>query len=76
VRAISGGASFTSDVDRVTIDATGTATGFEIAIPRTAADVEIVAGGRSIFRKTGPRVETDARADGDARWRLALGRPR
>ena len=56
VRASSGGASFTSGIDRLVIDNQGSSGDFEIQIPRAARRVEIRVAGERIFLKSGPRI--------------------
>lgn len=56
VRAPSGAATFTSDVDRLVIDNRGSSASFEIHIPRTATRVEIWVNHARLFLKDGPHV--------------------
>jgi len=56
VRAPSGTATFTADVDRLVIDNPGSRATFEIQIPRAAPWVEIRVQGVPIFLKEGSRV--------------------
>lgn len=56
VRAPSGAATFTADVDRLVIDNSGSAATFDIQIPRAAPRVEIRVAGVRVFLKEGPRV--------------------
>jgi len=73
--ATDGSATFTADGDRLVIDGTGTATRFEISIPRDAPRVEIRVGDRSLFLKNGDTVTAPAEADVTGAWLLAPGDP-
>jgi hypothetical protein len=75
VRAAGGTSTFTSDVDRVTIDHSGPPAVVDIQIPRRAAQVEIHAGGQRIFFKQGSRIMTLVRPDSRGRYRLPLAGP-
>lgn len=59
VRAVTGDASFSSEVDRLVIESRDSAAAFEIQVPRSAPWVEIRAAGSRIFLKQGPRVTTE-----------------
>jgi len=59
VRAVTGEASFSSEVDRLVIESRDSAATFEIQIPRSAPWVEIRAAGSRIFLKQGPRVTSE-----------------
>jgi hypothetical protein len=61
VRAHHGSASFTADLDRLSIDDPGDGTVFEIIIPRRAPWVEIRVSGRRVFLKQGSRITPDRR---------------
>lgn len=74
VRALSGAATFTTDVDRLVIDNQGSAT-FEIQIPRTAPRVEIRVGGQRLFLKERSRVTTDTVTDMGGPYVLPLVPP-
>ena len=75
VRTISGGATFTSDVDRLLIQNPGSTADFEIEIPRTAPRVEIRVGGSRIFLKDGARVTTETPSDSAGIFSLPLTLP-
>jgi anti-sigma factor RsiW len=75
VRAAGGAARFVSDVDRLTVESGGSATDFEIELPRDAPRVEILAGGRRVFLKEGARIATDAPRDAGGEYRIDLGPP-
>ena len=53
VRALTGAASFTSDVDRLVVENRGSSATFEILIPRQAPRVEIRVAGVRMFLKDG-----------------------
>jgi hypothetical protein len=71
VRAVAGAATFSSDVDRLSVRSAGTA-GFEILIPRSAPWVEVLAGDTPVFRKRAARVVAQTGPGGDGRYRLNL----
>jgi hypothetical protein len=73
VRAASGAASFTSEVDRLVIGNAGSSAAFEILIPRAAPRIEIRVGGRRIFVKQGDHVITAASPDARGAYLLPLG---
>ena len=75
VRALGGTASFTSDVDRLSIDNAGSSARFEIQIPRAAPRVEIRVAGRRVFLKDGTRVQASGRQDAAGRYLLPLTCP-
>lgn len=56
VRALAGGAAFTSTDDELRIDNRGSTAAFEIVIPHAAAHVEIRVAGRRVFLKEGDRI--------------------
>jgi Putative zinc-finger len=68
VRALGGAATFTSDVDRLSVDNTGASVRFEIEIPARAPHVEIWVGGRRVFAKDESRVLTDGWREADGRY--------
>lgn len=74
VRAPSGAATFTSDVNRLVIDNTGEASSatFEIEIPRAAPRVEIRVEAVRLFLKDGPRI-TAAAGSTELRGSYLLG---
>jgi hypothetical protein len=76
VRAIGGAATFTSDVDRLSIDNAGSSAPFEIEIPRRAPSVEIRVGPHRVFSKEGSRVVTSGRQDSEDRYLVPLLPPR
>jgi anti-sigma factor RsiW len=67
-----GAATFTAEIDGLRIATGGTATDFEIAIPRQAPWVEVLVGGRRMFLKDGPRIRTEARRDAEGRYIISL----
>jgi anti-sigma factor RsiW len=71
VRAVTGAATFSSDVDRLLVRGAGTA-GFEILIPRSAPWVDVLAGDTLVFRKQAARLVTQARPGADGRYPLIL----
>lgn len=72
IRAPSGAATFTSDVDRLVVDNRGGAANFEIEVPREAPRVEIRLAGATVFLKVGARV-THATPAGEAAYQVPLG---
>lgn len=76
VRTPIGGATFTSDVDRLVIDNRGSSAGFDIDIPRSAARVEIQVAGRRVFLVQNARVVTATAPDADGRYSLLLSASR
>jgi hypothetical protein len=74
VRAVEGTATFSSDVERLSIRSAGRAR-FEILIPRSAPSVEVLAGDAPVFRKRASEVVTEARPGADGRYSLALPSP-
>ena len=75
IRAVGGRATFTSDVDRVTIgDVTG-GSRFEIDVPRGAPRVEIWIAGRRVFSKSASGVVTEGQPDAGGAYRLPLSSP-
>jgi hypothetical protein len=74
VRRSSGVARFTTDIDRLTVEA-GEETGhYEIELPRSAPWVEILAGERRLLLKDGARIVTTAAVGTAGRYSLRLGR--
>jgi hypothetical protein len=74
VRAPGGGATFTSDADRLSIGHRGPPARFEILIPRGAPLVEVRAGSRRILFKEGSRISTAAEPEPDGRYLIPLSR--
>jgi hypothetical protein len=74
VRAVTGAATFSSDVDRLLVRSAGTA-GFEILIPRSAPWVDVLAGDTLVFRKQAARLVTRTGPGADGRYRLILSSP-
>jgi hypothetical protein len=72
IRASGGTTTFTSDINRVTIDHSGPAATTDILIPRRAPWVEIRARGRRIFLKRDSTIVALARPDPEGRYRLPL----
>jgi anti-sigma factor RsiW len=77
VRALNGAATFTSDVDRLAIENSGSSANFDIRIPRTAERVEIRVAGQRVFLKEGAHITASGSpATGDYfRVPLASGGP-
>jgi hypothetical protein len=65
VRAPQGAATFTSDVNRLTIDNRVAASTFEIAIPRSSRRVEIRVKNDRIYLKEGGRITPAAPDTGE-----------
>jgi hypothetical protein len=74
VRAVEGAATFSSDVERLSVRSAGPAR-FEILIPRSAPSVEVLAGDTPVFRKRAADVITEARLGADGRYSLVLSSP-
>jgi hypothetical protein len=73
-RALGGGVTFTTEVDRLTVENRGATADYEIELPRGAWWVEIRVGERRLLLKDGDRVVTDAPKDRRGRYVLHLGR--
>jgi hypothetical protein len=63
VRAIGGAATFTSDVDRLSVDNRSSSARFVLAIPRRVPHLEIWVGGHRVFSKTGSRIVSRGRRE-------------
>jgi hypothetical protein len=74
VRAVRGAATFSSDVDRLSVRSAGAAR-FEILIPRSAPWVEVLAGDTPVFRKRAAEVVTEIEPGADGRYSLPLTSP-
>jgi hypothetical protein len=74
VRAVQGAATFSSDVDRLSVRSAGPAR-FEILIPRSAPWVEVLAGDTPVFRKRAAEVVTEIEPGADGRYSLPLTSP-
>jgi len=74
-RVLGGTAAFTTDVDRLTIQNSGSAADYEIELPRGAPWVEIYVGTRRLLLKDGDRVVAEAPADARGRYVLPLSPP-
>lgn len=74
VRASSGAATFTSEIDRLVIDNRGSSADFEIGIPRAARRVEIRVAGDRIFLKSGPRITSGESLPSPGAYLLPLTR--
>ena len=74
IRALGGTTTFTSEVDRLSIEHRGAPGHFEILIPRSAPSVEIRVGGRRSFLTEASRVETEYSRDAEGRYLLPLSR--
>jgi hypothetical protein len=74
VRAVAGAATFSSDVDLLSVRSAGPAR-FEIFIPRSAPWVEVLAGDTPVFRKRAADVVTETEPGADGRYGLELSSP-
>jgi hypothetical protein len=72
VKAPSGSASFTSEVDRLLVEPKDSSVTLEIEIPRTAPRVEIRVGPDRVFLKDGPRLSTTGAMEGEGRYLIRL----
>ena len=72
VRRVNGTASFTSDLDRLTVAAADSAAVYELELPREAPWVEVRAGARRLLVKDGARLITAATPDSASRYVLRL----
>ena len=75
IRAPSGAATFSSEVGRLVVGNPNATASFEIAIPRSAPQVEIRLDGVVIFRKEGPRVTAATAPDSLGTYLLPLTLP-
>ncbi len=75
VRARGGTATFTTDVDQLTIGNRDASASYEIDIPRDATRVEIVIGDRSITIKDGDAFGADLPTDAQGRRTLSFAQP-
>ena len=73
VRAVEGAATFSSDVERLSVSSAGPVR-FEILIPRSAPWVEVLAGDTPVFRKRAAKVVTETEPGPDGRYGLRLSR--
>lgn len=73
VRVPTGSATFTSEASRLIIDNRGSSASFQIEIPRTAPQVEILLGGTRLFLKMGSRITVDASPGAADSYSLPLG---
>ncbi len=71
VRAVEGAATFSSDVERLSVRSAGPAR-FEILIPRSAPSVEVLAGDAPVFHKRAGEVVAEAGPGADGRYGLTL----
>ncbi|MFL5493601.1 MAG: hypothetical protein ACJ8DC_04355 [Gemmatimonadales bacterium] len=74
VRALGGTTTFTSEVDRLSIEHRGAPGRFEILIPRGARSVEIRVGGRRSFLTEASGVKTEHPKDAEGRYLVPLAR--
>ena len=70
-----GWATFTTDVDRLTIENRGSTADYEIELPHGAPWMEIGVGERRLLFKQGDRLVTNAPADARGRYILPLAPP-
>jgi hypothetical protein len=71
VRAVEGAATFSSDLDRLSVRSAGPAW-FEILIPGSAPWVEVLAGDTPVFQKRAADVVTHTEPGADGRYSLTL----
>jgi hypothetical protein len=76
VRTTLGGATFTSEADRLVVEPRGSALAVEIEIPRLAPRVEIQVAGERVFLKEGMRVITAQATSARERYSVPLTTPR
>ena len=74
-RALNGTATFTSDIDRLTIENGGSTADFQIDVPHDARWVEIRVGLRRLLLKRGDSIITDTKPDTRGRYILPLTQP-
>jgi hypothetical protein len=70
VRALSGVATFTSDVNRLIVANPGSSANFEILIPHTAHRVEVLVAGRRVFLKEDGRITSATSADAAGNYQI------
>lgn len=75
VRAVGGGAAFTTSAEALTIENSASTASYEIEIPAGAPWVSIDVGERRLFLKDGDRVAANGSADPERRYRLSLAAP-
>lgn len=75
VRSVGGGATFSSEVDRLVVDNQGSTASFEIRIPREAARIEIRVEKSGLLLKQGDRIVTNP-AQATSPYVLPLQAPR
>jgi hypothetical protein len=68
VRAVGGAATFTSDVDRLSVDNRRSSARFVLEIPRRAPHVEIWVGGHRVFSKNGSQIASRGRRESADRF--------
>jgi hypothetical protein len=73
VRAVAGAATFSSDVDRLSVRSAGPAR-FEVLIPRSAPWVDVLAGDTPVFRKRAAEVVAESEPGAGGRYGLKLSR--
>ena len=72
VRAPVGAAAFTSDPERLIVEARDLEATVEILLPRDAPEVTVLVAGRRVFHKLGARVTATGLADTATTFPLAL----
>lgn len=72
VRAMNGAATFTADIDGISIGNGASSAGYEIDIPRNAPRVEIRVAGRRVFLKSASGITSDGDRDSDGRYVVPL----
>jgi hypothetical protein len=76
VRSSIGSGIFSSELDSLVIDNTGSSAAFEIDIPRAAPRVEIRVAGRPVLLKQGSTITSDSATDSAGVYHLPLTHPR
>jgi hypothetical protein len=75
VRAVGGAVTFTSDLDRLSVDNKSSSARFDIEIPRRASHVEIWVGGYRVFSKDSARIVSRGRRGSEDRYLIPFFRP-
>ncbi len=72
VRTVNGTATFSTDVDQLTIDNRGSTADYEIELPNDAPRVEIAVGNRRLLLKEGASLDAEGTPDRQGRYLLPL----
>lgn len=75
VRVVGGTATFTTDVDRLTIENRESMADYEIELPRRAQWIEVLVGPRRLMLKDGDRLVSEISVDSQGRYVLSLAAP-